>query len=190
MLTAAAAAAQPAKPVAARAQAAKPLAARTQIPAEPVSVPRAAMEALEKSIDRRIDSANPSDPFDLLGYTRGVYVPGFGVVLSSEVDLIKVPGITPFHPKITPEERPRLLGRKQVTLPKLRDIMRASMIAAAAELRSVPMHENIVFGVTLFYYFGEDTTGLPGQIIMQATRQQLVTQQNPSVIKVLDVPKE
>jgi len=148
------------------------------------------MQALEKSIDARIESANAADPFDLLGYTRGVYVPGFGVVLSAEVDLIKMPGVSPFHPKITAEERPRFLARKLQTLPKLREIMRASLIAAAAELRSVPMQENIVFGVTLFYYFGEDTSGLPGQIVMQATRQQLATKQNPAAIKIQEIAKE
>ena len=173
------------------AQAAKPVAARTQLPpAGPTSVPRPVMQALEKSIDARLESANPADPFDVLGYTRGVYVPGFGVVLSAEVDLIKVPGLSPFHPKITPEERPKLLARKLVTLPKLREIMRASLVAAAAELRSVPLNENIVFGMTLFYFFGEDATGLPGQIVMQATRQQLTTQQNPASIKVQEIPKE
>ena len=173
------------------AQPPRPVAARTQVPSTgPGSVARPAMQAIEKSIDGRLESANPADPFDLLGFTRGVYVPGFGVVLSAEVDLIKVPGLSPFHPKITPEERPRFLARKMQTLPKLRDIMRASMVAAASELRSVPLNENIVFGMTLFYFFGEDTTGLPGQIIMQATRQQLMTQQNPAAIKVQEIAKE
>jgi hypothetical protein len=194
VLAAGAVAAQPAKPVAARtlaAQPAKPVAARTEIvPAEPGSVKRTAMQALEKSIDGRIDSANPADPFDLLGYTRGVYVPGFGVVLSAEVDLIKVPGLSPFHPKITAEEAVKIQARKLQTLPKLREIMRTSLLAAAAELRSVPLNENIVFGVTLFYWYGEATAGLPGQIVMQATRQQLTTPQNPGSIKVLEVAKE
>jgi hypothetical protein len=173
------------------AQPARPVAARTQIAqAEPGSVKRMAMQAVEKSIDGRLDSANPADPFDLLGYTRGVYLPGFGVVLSAEVDLIKVPGLSPFHPKITAEEAVKIQARKLQTLPKLREIMKTSLVAAAAELRSVPLNENIVFGVTLFYWHGEATAGLPGQVIMQATRQQLVTQQNPGSIKIQEVAKE
>jgi hypothetical protein len=173
------------------AQPAKPVAARTEIVrAAPGSVKRMAMQAVEKSIDARIDSANPTDPFDLLGYTRGVYLPGFGVVLSAEVDLIKVPGLSPFHLKISSEEAAKIQARKLQTLPKLREIMKASLVAAAAELRSVPLNESIVFGVTLFYYYGEDTASLPGQIIMQATRQQLTTQQNPGSIKILELAKE
>ena len=173
------------------AQPAKPVAARTQIaPAPPVSVPRPTMQALEKSIDGRLESANPADPFDLLGYTRGVYVPGFGVVLSAEVALIKVPGLSPFHPKITADERPRFLARKLQTLPKLRELMRSSLIAAAVELRSVPPGENIVFAMTLFSFFGEDTTGLPGQIVMQATRGQLTSQQSAAAIRIQEIAKE
>jgi hypothetical protein len=61
--------------------------------------------------------------------------------------------------------------------------MRAALISAATDLRSVPPNENIVFAVTLFSYFWEDTNGLPTQIVMQATRQQLVTRQAADAIK-------
>ena len=38
-------------------------------------------------------------------------------------------------------------------------------------------NEQIVFGVTLFYYNWEDTSGLPAQIVMQAERQKLLDAQ-------------
>lgn len=166
------------------AQPVRPVAAKAEIPAagQPV-VKRMAMQALEKKIDVQLDGASKADPFDLLGDTRGVYLPGYGVVLTSEVDLVKVPGISPFHPTIGPEERVKLHARKMQTLPKLREAMKAALVAASTELHSVPMNENIVFGVTLFYYVQEDTTDLPSQIIMQATRQELA-QGNPNSIKV------
>jgi hypothetical protein len=166
-------------------QPARPVVAKTEIaqPEQPV-VKRAAMQQVEKTIDARLETASPADPFDLLGDTRGVYVQGFGVVLTSEVDLVRVPGISPFHQTIGAEERVRIHARKLLTLLKLREAMRAALISAASELRAVPLNENIVYGVTLFYYVAEDTGGLPSQIIMQATRQQLVTNPNPDSIKV------
>lgn len=147
-------------------------------------VKRAAMQAVEKAFDRRLEATNPADPFDLLGDTRGIYLPGFGVVLTAEVDLIKVPGISPFHQAITAEERPRLHARKLEAVPRLKEAMKAVLLSCAADLRSVPPNENIVVAVTLFYFVGEDATGLPAQLIVQAPRQQLLTNPAADSIKV------
>ncbi len=155
------------------------VAAKTDAPQAQVegAVTRPAMKAVEQVIDARLSQMNRADPPDLLGYTRGVYLQGFGVVLTAEVDLIMVPGISPFHQAITAEERPRLRARKLAALPKLKETMKAALMAAASDLRAVPLNENMVFGMTLFYYVGEDSTGLPAQLVMQATRQQLLTGQ-------------
>ncbi len=39
--------------------------------------------------------------FDLLGTTRGVYLEGYGVVFSAELDLIVTPNLNPFHQSFT-----------------------------------------------------------------------------------------
>jgi hypothetical protein len=156
----------------------RPVAAKTEVPqaqTQAAGVSRETMKAVEKSIDVRLDSLNPADPSDLMGNTRGIYLPGFGVILTSEVALVKVAGISPFHQTITPEERSRAHARKLQALPKLREAIRAALASAAAELRAVPLNEKIVFGVNLFNWNWEDSSGLPSQIVMQATRQQLVT---------------
>jgi hypothetical protein len=88
------------------AQAPRPVAAKAeQVQAGAVGVTRAVMQGVEKGIDARLDLCNPADPADLLGNTRGVYLPGYGVVLTSEVALVKVAGLSPFHQTATPEER-------------------------------------------------------------------------------------
>ena len=167
------------------AQPPRQVAAKTEVTqAEQPAVKRSAMQSVEKSIDKRLELTNPADPFDVLGNTRGIYLRGVGVVLSAEVDLVRVPGLSPFHQAIGPEERVRVRARKLQTLPKLREAMKAALLAAAAELRSLPLNENIVFGVTLFYFNGEDASGLPSQIVMQAVRQQLVSPQGQDLIKV------
>ena len=172
--------AQPAKRAAAKVIIEKP----ARPAADKPSVARTSMQPVEKSIDARLERANPDDPYVLLGNARGVYLEGYGAVLTAEVNLVNSPGISPFHQTITPEEKARTLGKKQQRLPKLRELMKAMLLAAAADLRSVPLNEQIVIGVSLFHYYWEDTSGLPSQILMQATRQQLLSRETPDSIRV------
>ena len=77
--------------------------------------------------------------------------------------------------------RPGDVSRKLDRLPKLREIMRESLVASAAMLDTVPANEQMVLSVALPRYHWEDTSGLPAQIVMQATRGALVhLQVNPS----------
>ena len=48
------------------------------------------------------------------------------------------------------------------------------MINFAGALDMLPANEQIVLGVSLFNFRWEDASGLPSQIIMQATRQALL----------------
>jgi len=170
--------------LAAAGQQSRAVAAKAEVAQVEPGVKRTAMQVVEKGFDARLELTNPPDPFDVLGNARGIYLPGFGVVLTAEVDLIKVPGISPFHQAITAEERPRLRARKLQALPRLKEAMKAVLISTAQDLRSVPLNENIVVGVTLYYFVGEDSTGLPSQVVMQATRQQLLNSQGADSIKV------
>ena len=64
------------------------------------SVTRQELASVEKSLDVGVRRLDPNDPYDLLGFTRGVYVPGYGVVLSAEVNLV-ITFISPFSPPPT-----------------------------------------------------------------------------------------
>src|SRR5437660_20710 len=66
-------------------------------------VTRAALMPMEKSFNARIQKLDIKAPFDLLGVTRGVYVQGFGVVFSSEVNLLITTTISPFQRSIPKE---------------------------------------------------------------------------------------
>ena len=50
-------------------------------------------------------------------------------------------------------------------------------MAASPALDSVRPGEQVVCGVTLFYYTWEDTHGLPREILMQAEKQKLLSVQ-------------
>ena len=78
---------------------------------------------------------------------------------------------------ISKEQIARLHQKKVARVPKLREMMRDMMVAAAASLDTVPAEERVVVGVTLFQFSWEDSSGLPAQIIMQAPRKALLDYQ-------------
>ncbi|MFN9456563.1 MAG: hypothetical protein ACK6D7_04150 [Acidobacteriota bacterium] len=145
------------------------------------NVTRPALTAVEDSVNRRLKSLVPGEPYLLLGETHGVYLENYGAVFTASVNLVEGPNVTPFRPAISPRDRAELRQRKLDRLPKLREIMRESLVASAAMLDTVPANEQMVLSVALPRYHWEDTSGLPAQIVMQATRGALVNLQvNPS----------
>lgn len=137
-------------------------------------VSRATISAMEKSFDHRIQSMDATDPFDLLGSTRGVYLEGYGAVFTAEVNLVVGPAVSPFHPALTKEQIARLRQKKLTRLPLLKRQMRDALGALASSLDTVPASEQVVLGVSLFYFSFEERAGLPGQVVMQARRQALL----------------
>jgi hypothetical protein len=141
--------------------------------AGPARVSREAMASVEQSVDQGIRSLDVNAPYDLLGFTRGVYLPGYGVVLTSEVNLV-VTLITPFSPPPTGLKLTQLRQKKIQRLEVVRGFMRDALVSAALTLDPVPSNEQVVYGMTLFYRKFEEREGLPGQIIMQAPKQTLL----------------
>jgi len=134
-----------------------------------------AIRAMEQSFDKRVLTASPETPFDLLGTTRGVYLNGYGAVFTAEVDLMTTSNISPFLQKIPKDYAVKVHAQKVQRIPLLKQTMREAMLSMAASLDGVPANENIVLGVSLVYFTKwEDTTGLPSEIIMQAERQKLL----------------
>jgi hypothetical protein len=138
-------------------------------------VSRADLSAMERSFNERIIKLNVEQPFDLLGTTRGVYLDGYGAIFTAEVNLLITPTITPFLMSMPKEQVVRVHQRKLERLPVLKRAMRDMLVASAASLDTVPPDEQIVVGVTLFYYSSwEDRSGLPSQVVMQAQRKALL----------------
>ena len=137
-------------------------------------VSRDALAAMELSFDKRVRSISVDIPFELLGNTRGVYLEGYGVVFTCEVNLAQSMTVTPFSLTIPKEYAVKLRQRKLDRVPVLKKNMQESLLAMASSLDTVPKNEQVVLGVTLFYHAWEDRSGLPSQIIMQAERQKLL----------------
>jgi hypothetical protein len=138
-------------------------------------VSRADIAALERTFDQRFERASLTDPFDLLGPTRGVYLEDFGVVFSAELNLIVTPNLSPFHQSFTKQEIARIHQRKLARLPLLKQHMREMLITTASTLENLPPGEQVVLAVSLFHYSWEDSSGIPAQIVMRAQRQQLLS---------------
>jgi hypothetical protein len=133
---------------------------------------RAALVAMEDSFDRRIKSLT-DDPYLLVSNTHGVYLEGYGAVFTAEVSLANGPGLSPFHPGYTKDELARLRTKEVERIPALRQCMRDMLLAASASLDEVPSNEQIVVGVSLIHR-PEDKSGMPGQILMQGVKGQLL----------------
>jgi len=149
----------------------------------------AAIRAMEKSFDKRVMTLSTDTPFDLLGNTRGVYLGGYGAVFTTEVNLLVTNNISPFLQTIPKEYVAKVHTQKLQRVPLLKRSMQDAMVATASSLDNVPAGENIVLGVTLFYYSWENTSGLPAQIVMQAQRQKLLDVQlgRASLVAVIRV---
>jgi len=148
-------------------------------------ITRADLAGIERGMDLKLERASIAEPYDLLGPTRGVYIEGYGVVFSSELNLIISANLSPFHPSFTKQEIERVHDRKAQRMPALRQHMRQLLIDAAASLENLPPNEQVVLAVTLFHYKWEDYSGLPSQIVMQAQRQQLLNNETrESAIRV------
>jgi hypothetical protein len=149
------------------------LLASAAVAADP-RVSRMSLAAMEKSFDRRVESVDVAEPFMLLGTTRGLYLNGYGAVFTAEVNLVANAVMSPFRPAFTKQEVARLRQKKQDRVTVLKEHMRNALIGAASSLDGVPAAEQIVLGVSLFYFNWEDRTGLPSQVIMQAPKKALI----------------
>lgn len=146
-------------------------------------IKRSALQALERSLDVMLLSS--SDPCELLGNTRGIYLDNYGAVFTALANLVYTPTPNPFRPKISPAELRALHDRKLVKLEALKNQMREALVTLAADpaLDSVRPNEQIVCGVSLFYYSWEDVKGLPAQMIVQGEKQKLLEVEKGSTPK-------
>jgi hypothetical protein len=126
---------------------------------------------LEKGFDNRLaTTGGPNDPIDLLGATRGLYLDGYGAVFTTELSLIITPHANPFRQQISKEEAAGVHQRKLARLPLLKQAMAEMIRNSAKTLVQIPDNQQIVLAVRLLYLPWEDTTGLPAQVLMSATR--------------------
>ena len=151
--------------------------------AEAPRIKRAAMQSLEQGFDAMLSSA--PEPCELLGNTRGIYLENYGAVFTALVNLVYTPTPNPFRPALSATELRTLHDRKVKKIAMLKGQMQEMLLTMAASpgLDSVRPNEQVVCGVTLFYYSWESVDGLPRQIVVQGEKQQLLQVQNGKLPK-------
>jgi len=137
-------------------------------------VTRTMLEAMEKSVDGKLQNLYGLDPAEIVGVTQGAYINGYGAVFMSEVNLAPATGISPFHPTRKPEEIKRTHDKKVQRMAALRNTMRDILVDSAASLDTVPADEQVAVSVSLFYWNWENREGLPAQIVMHAPKKLLL----------------
>ncbi len=136
-----------------------------------VKIPISTLYLIERNCDDKLRGLGEPNTVDLLGATRGVYLDGYGTVFTTELGLVSPPGLSPFHQKITDDEKVQQHKRKLQRLPALKIAMKDMMKAAAAGLSAMPDTQQIVFVVRLDNAKWEDTTGVPSMVLVKADRR-------------------
>lgn len=145
-------------------------------------VSRALMTSSEKNLDDRIARLWNDNPMALVGTTRGVYLPGFGVVFSAEMN-VATAAVSLMNPTLTEPEKVALHKKKVERIPVLKDAMKKALVDLAASLDPVPATEQVVIALILPRYSWESATGVPLQVTAQSTRQQLLAARaNPATL--------
>jgi len=137
-------------------------------------VDRGQVAHLERKFDSRIAGYQPLDPFELLGSTRGFYLEDYGVLFTSELNLVAAAVVTPFRPAFAPEQIEQLHVKKVARLQDLKQMMRAQMVDVALGLKTVPVDQRVAVGVSIFRFGWEDSRGIPSQVLMEAHRRELL----------------
>jgi hypothetical protein len=141
----------------------------------PVHVPLASLATLARSFDRDLRMFAVTDPIDVLGDTRGIYLDGFGAVFTTELSPIYTPGLSPFQPNISEQDKAKVRQRKLARLPVVERLMNSMLLSAAKELAAVPDDQQIVVAVKFLYLPYEDTSGLPGQMVVKSSRRAILS---------------
>jgi hypothetical protein len=142
-------------------------------------VSRNNLAAMELMSDNKLKALEVSEPGSLLGATRGVYLEGYGAVFTTELDLLAFAAPNPFRPAYNAAQLNQLKIRKKGRINIMKQRMQESLVIMAQQLEGVPASEQIALAVTVPYWPWEEASGMPKQILMQATKSALL---NPATL--------
>ena len=151
--------------------------AASTIASDAPRVSRDQLVAVEKLLDSHYARLWEDNAVAVLGPTRGIYLEGYGAVLTSDIDVVAGPTMLFIRGPLTKEEVETFRKKKIGRLPDLRKAMRQALLDSAASLDNVPAEEQIVVVTFLSRYPWEDVKGLPKQIMMQAQRKKVLDAQ-------------
>ena len=142
-------------------------------PGEAPRVDRTQMEKVQKSLDATLSRFTTDNSHTLIGLTRGVYLDGVGAVFTAEVIVINAQ-VNIMHPLPSKEEVVQMHKKKLERIPLLKKVLKDALVSAAASLDTIPQDEQVVIAIIVPRFAFEDSTGIPAQITVQATKRKLL----------------
>jgi len=139
-------------------------------------VNRLLMTSVEKNLDDRILRMWSDNPTALLGASRGVYLPGYGVVFTAEMNLVTA-NVSLMNPSLSDAEKVLFRKKKVERIPQLKKALKEALVAAAASLDPVPVTDKVTIALILPRYTWEDSAAVPLQVVVEGVRAQLVAAQ-------------
>lgn len=134
-------------------------------------VNRNTLAGLERTLDDRIRGLWSDNALAILGGTRGVYVPGTGIVLSTEIN-VATANLSLMVQTLPESEKQALRKKKLERIPQLKKAMQDYLAANASTLEMMQPGEKMIVALVLPRYSFEDPTGLPLQVTVEMERGQ------------------
>jgi hypothetical protein len=131
------------------------------------------LKVVELSLDDRIKSLWPENPFSIIRPTRGLYLDGYGAVFTVDVSPV-LSSTSMMHPTVTKDEVVKAYKVRGERIAQLKQAMRLAVADAAASLDPVPADDQVTLVVYLAHHEWEDISGMPGQMTFRGKKKALL----------------
>jgi hypothetical protein len=131
------------------------------------------LKVVEQSLDDRVKSLWPENPFPIIRSARGLYLEGYGAVFTVDVSPV-LSTTSMMHPTVTKDEVVKAHKSRVERVGELKQAMRVAVADAAATLEPVPADEQVTIVVYLAYHDWEDISGTPGQLTFRGKKRALL----------------
>jgi hypothetical protein len=142
--------------------------------AEAPAVSRPVIRSAEQSLDERLSRLwQDPGPMALVSRTRGVYLDGYGVVFTADMNPVS-DGVNMFTPHLQDKDKVLIKQKKIARIPELKKALKEALVDTAASLDPVPLDEQVVLAVVIRRFEWEDGSGYPAEVVVQSTRRKLL----------------
>jgi hypothetical protein len=131
------------------------------------------LKIVETSLDDRVKSLWPENPFSVIRPTRGLYLESYGAVFTVDVSPV-LSTTSMMHPTVTKDEVVKAHKVRGERIAQLRQAMRLAVADAAASLDPVPADEQVTLVVYLAHHEWEDVSDTPGQLTFRGKKKALI----------------
>ncbi len=134
--------------------------------------PRAEVKAVEQLCDKAL--ANYAiDTIDQVTHARALYIEGYGVLITFEVDLSRVSPLVGFAGGLSKAQRDKIRENEVKRLPEFRQFVQGLAVDAVKPLEHLSPQEHLMVHVDFDYSPYEDREGLPDALSLTATKKDL-----------------